>query len=951
MPVPQQAPSSGLPIITRFIAGLVTNRNPLDTPFSIVGFNIVQHHDALYMGANMEISPQNTLVRRPGFSTFQALSVGQTAEDVFSYTDLEGNLSLFYDSGNALTLGSTVVKANSAGAGPWTVTAAGNFLYATNGVDQVRINNNALTTPQPWGVKPYNLPPQVTFTSLQQYIGISGFIPPSDVVAGLIVVTDSANNRIVSYTINTGTIHFNVTYTGNVINPNSAYTEVTNQTQTGTPPNTDTTDVITITNTYTSTVTGTGLTNGVVNYFPNTGVSTIDFDIAYTAPLTLSNLVSTLNGVAFTITTPGVFPSPSVIAFLNTPISSWTLVDGEVAASLGAYPTIPAKAIQAKSNPTTSKSITVNSGLYDVTNPQYSLAINVGSAPRFYRYVSPLTEVTDTFTGSIVLTLWNGSLLTETATFTNATLQQVATQINTVTAPWSPNQTNAYVVTLGQTQFLQIDSGVTPATSTAQDIVLSLGTVSVVDNADANLDFNFVPLSTNANDVLPQQQYQWAFALRETVSGALGNMSPVVTLAQQNISGFANLTINIPQVPANYMVEVYRTADGGSTLLFLGYAVWNLTSLVYTFIDIFPDSFLNAQLVGPIAEANDPPPVGLSGVVSHQQRLWGFVLDKVYYAGGPDTVNGDGNQAWPPANFFQVPGNVVKLEPTDFGLVVVLKNDLHIILGVDTSSFYAKRWLVGYGAINRNASWVDADTLYIYTTKQQLFALGRTEEQEIGFPIADQLQGAFPASVSNLTYHRNTSLDEALYISDGNINIFRYDKRTKSWATKARPLMGAGRVKSIESAIGVQSLLNGVGQNWFVRNLSIFTDNGVAYPCTATVGILQVATPGRWITLDNIGIQTWAHGGSLPSISLLNNEITGTFISLFNPVPDPPDLYGIGPNIQFGPQTLLQYRWYLKSSQVPLPMKMNTIQMTMAFPAEAFKAEVLGIAFNEQSRY
>jgi len=43
-----------LPAISRFLVGLVTQRNPIDTPFTLQGLNVVQHHDALYAGSNME---------------------------------------------------------------------------------------------------------------------------------------------------------------------------------------------------------------------------------------------------------------------------------------------------------------------------------------------------------------------------------------------------------------------------------------------------------------------------------------------------------------------------------------------------------------------------------------------------------------------------------------------------------------------------------------------------------------------------------------------------------------------------------------------------------------------------------------------------------------------------------------------------------------------------------
>jgi hypothetical protein len=84
------APSK-LPSITRFLAGLITNRNPVDTPFSMVQTHSILHYDALNAGLNTEVSAYNTVQRRPGWIEF----LSGTAKDVFQYKDLTGAISLF----------------------------------------------------------------------------------------------------------------------------------------------------------------------------------------------------------------------------------------------------------------------------------------------------------------------------------------------------------------------------------------------------------------------------------------------------------------------------------------------------------------------------------------------------------------------------------------------------------------------------------------------------------------------------------------------------------------------------------------------------------------------------------------------------------------------------------------------------------------------------------------
>src|ERR1700757_1108880 len=93
---------SHLPSITRFLVGLVTNRNPVDTPFSLQGLNTIPHHDVLSDGLNTEVSAYDTMQRRPGWVSFLS---GATV-DTFQYKDLNGNIFILRDTGSALVSGS-----------------------------------------------------------------------------------------------------------------------------------------------------------------------------------------------------------------------------------------------------------------------------------------------------------------------------------------------------------------------------------------------------------------------------------------------------------------------------------------------------------------------------------------------------------------------------------------------------------------------------------------------------------------------------------------------------------------------------------------------------------------------------------------------------------------------------------------------------------------------------
>ena len=66
--------------IDRWTTGLVTNRAATSMPFRRSYGSVIQYYDALIGGLNVELSPQNTLVRRPGWSIFNNVGYAGTAQ-------------------------------------------------------------------------------------------------------------------------------------------------------------------------------------------------------------------------------------------------------------------------------------------------------------------------------------------------------------------------------------------------------------------------------------------------------------------------------------------------------------------------------------------------------------------------------------------------------------------------------------------------------------------------------------------------------------------------------------------------------------------------------------------------------------------------------------------------------------------------------------------------------
>jgi len=80
--------------LNRFQTGLYSNRSPLFTPISAMGLQMFQRQDSFIAGADMDISPRMTLIRRPGFGQYSsaALNAGDFPQKYFSFKTTSGTI-------------------------------------------------------------------------------------------------------------------------------------------------------------------------------------------------------------------------------------------------------------------------------------------------------------------------------------------------------------------------------------------------------------------------------------------------------------------------------------------------------------------------------------------------------------------------------------------------------------------------------------------------------------------------------------------------------------------------------------------------------------------------------------------------------------------------------------------------------------------------------------------
>jgi hypothetical protein len=481
----------------------------------------------------------------------------------------------------------------------------------------------------------------------------------------------------------------------------------------------------------------------------------------------------------------------------------------------------------------------------------------------------------------------------------------------------------------------QLEYGASPTTYQSTTSAYPVSGIGISAPVTApTLSFGSGPLS-------PTVGYQYGYTYRNGRTGGVG-VGTTSTLSPLSASTLAQTSKDITVAGADSSdpqvneVDIYRNDDGGVFWYYLATVANVVGGGGWTYTDSTADIGLNNDIVAPMAHSNDPIPTGASLLVYHMGRLWTAAANQVYFAGGPDITNGNGNEAWPPANVFTFPGKVTAFASTTAGLLAFTSDDIFIIYGTSLATFYDATYQKLMGVQSQNCVAQDGDSLFIYTSTSQLYLFDAGTLSEPGFAIGDQLLAHFNPATSYLALYKNGS-DAGLFISDGSTNMYKYRLDQSSWSTVAQVVGGAGAISTVETSTAVYTLLTGrtAGSGYILgRSVSTWQDSGSSYACNGIIGTLVLAPPGETTKLDSVLIERMPTGSDAV-VSVLLNEISGAATALPNPIPDPPLLVAS--------TTIIARRHWLKAAAVPLPQFIRHLQVTVAFPTENAKNELLSL--------
>lgn len=434
--------------------------------------------------------------------------------------------------------------------------------------------------------------------------------------------------------------------------------------------------------------------------------------------------------------------------------------------------------------------------------------------------------------------------------------------------------------------------------------------------------------------------WQYVYCYNSPKYTHVSTASPVS--ASSGPGTWASITVSGPRStdPQVTQIQIYRTPDGGSTFEFLG-QVANPASGNFTYTDTAHDSSLNPFILAPQNGANNPPlanAAGSSGWAYYAGRLWYGVANTLYFSGGPDTTNGNGLMAFPTSNYFTFPDSIQRLVPYANGLLVFTTKDIWAILGTSATTFYPKLQQSGLGVNQWFCVDVNGSEIYVFTNRRQFVMISPSSGVvDVGFPIGDKL-GAFNPATTYVAYYTNGE-DDGVYVCDGSSQIYRmnphqYPEGNICWSPVSQPVGGCYYLIAGYDSTNTPTLftLDSSRFNVLKRNTAVTQDNGSSYASNVAIGPISLAMPGDLALVRSVTVESSAVGNR-PSVSVLTNEVSGSFTTLTNFVADPPQLPAFS--------SYHSDRYYINQSESGL---CRQVQLQISYATENAQHEIYGFS-------
>lgn len=773
-------PSKYKPIWTdRFFTGLFTNRSPFRSPLSTLyadGYNLGKS-DTLIDGVNVELTPRLTLARRPGQVPFSTANT-TIANTFYSFHNTDGSITIVEDTAtnvNAVTpTAITSIYSKPTTAKQSNFCALGPNLYWGDGTNAQAYETVSGLQRQMGITSPPNAP------VIPFLVGNTGtpLVGSSYVLTGVNFNVPGALMSTTDLIPNYDAWTFECWFAGNpsTLGPIAGFES--------SPTGTSSQAFYGIFFSSTHELCINVLDGGGTQHTIESGF-TIDDTQLHHLCVTFS-FVSSINTVIPTASGSNQNPSSS-ITYLNSPTLSST-----AAPSLMSVNFFIDGALVSTRNPAV-YTLASGSGYWRIAHSSF---YGLGSFNGFLSLISvadyALPSPADHFTAlnfgssthpvvdnSVYINRINGSR--------SKYFWQLQEPSGTVATDSIGGNTGTYNggPTLAATQITRfIGYGSTVAVALDQTIVDTNGNLQTVQIAgttsgspptwstsfgqqtgDGTVTWECLgPAALDASSA--QYTYYFSYVNDQSNYSSLSPASILTGWANAQLITLTGANASDPQVTK---IAIFRTVAGGSTPFLLAIIpAPDPTIGIWNYYDNSVDGNLNILLAGPQASSNNPPPYGISNFVYHMTRLWGTVGNLLYCSGGPDTIVGNGNEAWPPANSWSYPAPITRIVPSSQGLLVLTVSGVYIHAGGPAiAQFYAQPLFPRVGLASWNALDAKGNEVVLFTSDKQLISIDLSSNtlSDLGYPILDLLAKFDPTKVYVARHH--SGLDNAVYVSDG----------------------------------------------------------------------------------------------------------------------------------------------------------------------------------------
>ena len=458
-----------------------------------------------------------------------------------------------------------------------------------------------------------------------------------------------------------------------------------------------------------------------------------------------------------------------------------------------------------------------------------------------------------------------------------------------------------------------------------------------------------VVVNAGAGTFSATQGYQYLFVFGNSNDNNISNPTPASLSTGVFTSKLrVEITLTASTDPQVNQIRVFRTTDTGTGAIFFELPNSPFPNTSATVFDTAADNTLQVAQAVIVGTLNfSPPPPGLVNIEWYAGRLWGSVGNLLYFSAGPDNAPmGRGTSNWPPGNVFELPTQIVKNVALNGGngMLVVTLDGIHVVQGISNPGFTVNKWLSDIGARQQNAVDTDGSNIYIFTSDRQFLRISSQGIEELSQNISDQTDLLDPTQVY-VCQHRSGSQDSRVFLTDGVSKWLPYNLMMGAWEPAKTPVDGSGigAIASIEIRPGIWKLLKGdtrAGQVLQQRDQNTFSDNGTNYTWNVVFGNIPLADPSQLANVESI-IGRFTNVGNIPTVSVLPNDISGSFLQITRSVPEPPEASN-------PPTGHLARKYYLGDS--PAWSQMTHLQIQFSWIAEAFQNEMLSFGiFPNQS--